>query len=947
VAPVSVRGDSPVEFRVLGPVQVIVEDRPVDLGPPKRRLLLALLALECGSAVPLDRLIDLCWERPPSSARGVVFAHMSRLRKALAGAARHGVAVVSTGSGYTLRADPSAVDARRFRQLVTDAAAVSDAVSRARMLGAALDLWRGQPLEGLALGAAAQRLCVGLDEMRLVATEDRIAADLAAGAHHRLVPELSDLVARHPLREPLAGHLMLALYRVGNPTAALGTYRRLRTDLADRLGLDPGPALMGLHQAILRRDPSLDLPPPAGSDPVLAALAPKDEPAETTTGGVDRPVPAQLPPAAAGFSGRQTAIADLDKISTNTGRPGLVAVWGAPGVGKTTLALHWAHRVADRYPDGQLYVDLRGFGPDATPLPAAEALHGFLDAFGVAPQAVPAGLAARTGLYRSLLAGRRVLVVLDNAASSDQVRPLLPAAPGSFVVVTSRNRLTGLVAVDFARPIGLGRPDATEAWQMLAARVGAATLRGAPRAASKVVAACARLPLALSIAAARLAVDPGLGLPALARELETERTRLDVLDGGEPSTRLRAVFAWSYRRLGEDGARLFRLMSLYPGAVASLPALASLAGHPVERTRAALTELTGAHLVEGHGAERYSCHDLLRAYGAEQTDAADERAAAFRRLCEHQLHSAFAADRLLNPGREPIEPAPAGAGVTPAEFATSADALAWFGREMPALLRSLRTAGDDRFTFELAWTLADVLEWQGRWLDLAACVTLALAALRRLGDRTEQARMLRILAVAYLRVGRYDDAGARLREALDVSAELGDLTGAAHTHHATVILLSEQGHHADALPHAREALRRYVAVGHRSGQGRALNAIAWCTAMLGDHRAAIGLCEEALPAARESDDQYSEAAIWDTLGFAHQHLGDLPRAIEAAERALATYRRVEDRFNEAHVLAHLGDVRARLGERDRARAAWETSAAILDRLDPAGAERVHTRLSRS
>ncbi|GIJ61280.1 AfsR/SARP family transcriptional regulator [Virgisporangium aurantiacum] len=924
----SVLAGLPVEVRILGPVQVIVEDRTVDLGPPKRRLLLALLALECGSAVPLDRLIDLCWERPPSSARGVVFAHMSRLRKALAGAARHGVEVVSNGSAYTLRADPSAVDARRFRQLVTDAAAVDDAATRARMLGAALDLWRGQPLEGLALGAAAQRLCVGLDELRLAATEDRIAADLAAGAHHRLVPELSDLVARHPLREPLAGHLMLALYRAGNQTGALETYRRIRTDLADRLGLDPGPALTGLHQAILRRDPSLDLT--ARGD--------------TTT----RPVPAQLPPAPAGFSGRRAAIADLDRISADAaGGPGLVAVWGAPGVGKTTLALHWAHRAADRYPDGQLHVDLRGFGPDATPMAAAEALRGFLDAFGVAPQAVPAGLTARTGLYRSLLAGRRVLVILDNAAASDQVRPLLPASPGSFVVVTSRNKLTGLVAVDGARPVALARPDATDARQMLAARVGVDTLREAPRAASEVVAACARLPLAIGIAAARLAVDPDLSLPALARELETERTRLDVLDGGEPATRLRAVFSWSYRRLDDDAARVFRLMSLYPGAVVTLPAAASLAGYPVERTRAALAGLTGAHLVEGHGPERYSCHDLLRAYGAElaeQTDPADERAAACRRLYEHQLHSAFAADRLLNPGREPIAPAPAGTGVTPADFATTADALAWFGLETPALLRSLRTAGDDRFTFELAWTLADVLEWQGRWLDLAGCAALALAALRRLGDRTEQARTLRIVAQAYLRLGRYADAETRMREALDVSVELGDVVGVAHAHHSTVMLLSEQGRHADALPHAREALRRYRAVGHRLGQGRALNAIAWCTAVLGDHRAAIDLCEEALAAARESEDQYGEAAIWDTLGFAHQHLGDLHRAIEAGERALATYVRIEDRFNEAHVLAHLGDVRARLGEHDRARAAWETSAAILDRLDPAGARRVHARL---
>jgi DNA-binding SARP family transcriptional activator/tetratricopeptide (TPR) repeat protein len=940
-------GAAPVEFRVLGPVRAFVDSVPVDLGPPKRRLLLAVLALECGRPVPLDRLIDLTWEEPPSAARAVVFAHVSRLRKALAGAARHGVEVVSTPPGYTLRADPSAVDAQRFRRLVGDASAVADPAARGRLLGNALQLWRGQPMEDLSLGPAARRLCVGLDELRLTAIEDRMGARLTAGAHQEVLPELADLVERHPTREGLAGHYMMALYRAGNTSRALEVYGQLRADLADRLGLDPGPAVAALHLSILRRDPDL-VPRPAvanGANGAIVVTA-DDEAALDDEPMPDRPVPAQLPPAVAAFTGRDAALAELD--AALGGGVGVAGVWGSAGIGKTALAVHWARRMASAFPDGQLHADLRGFGPGEPSMPA-EVLRGFLDALGIAPHRIPTDLTARTGLYRSLLAGRRVLVVLDNAASAEQVRPLLPAGSGSFAVVTSRHQLTSLVAVDGARPVALELPTADEAWQMLAGRVGAERLRESPRAARDIIAACARLPLALSVAAARATVDSGLD--ALARDLYAERTRLDVLDGGEPSTSLRAVFSWSYRRLRPAAARVFRLLAVHPGPVLSVPGAASLTGWPADQVRAHLGELAAAHLAERAGPDAFSCHDLLRAYATELGAAPDtrgERPPAVRRLLDYHLHSAFAADRLLNPSREPIALPPVGAGVTTAGFATTADALAWFAAELPALLPAVRTAGEtagDRYTWQLAWTLADVLEWQGRWHDLATVARLALAALRRLGTVEEQARMLRISAIAYVRLGRHADAATQLEQALDVCERLDDPTGAAHTHHSLAVLRAEQGQHEAAIGHEQRALAWYRAIGHHSGQSRALNAIGWCTAMLGRYRDAIGLCEEALAAAQRADDQYSEAATWDSLGFAHRHLDELDRAAECCDRSLAIYRRARDHYNEALVLVHLGDVRAGAGEPDMAREAWVHAVGILDRLDPVAAAEVRAKLA--
>ena len=510
-------GDTAITFRILGPVEAVVGGRPVDLGPPKRRLLLALLLLECGRPVSVDRLVDLTWESAPAAARRVIFAHVSRLRKALA-TAGPGVELATTPSGYVIRVDPAHVDAHLFRQRVAAAAKVDDPAARSRLLHAALGLWRGPVLADLAPGPGPKRLVRALAELRLTTLEERIEADLAAGRHAVLVNELTQLVDEHPLRERMVRHLMVALYRCGNPGEALRVYQRARADLATELGLDPAPESAALQAAILRRDPSLAAPPPTvdgqGEDPAGAPRpAVADEPRN--------PVPAQLPPATAAFTARTAELGELDAWLAGARRHTAVisAIGGTAGVGKTTLAVYWAHRVADRFPDGQLYVNLRGFDPGRSPMTPAEAVRGFLDAFGVPATQVPAGVEAKVGLYRSLLAGRRMLVVLDNAATAEQVRPLLPGAPGCLALVTSRNRLTSLVTTEGAQPLVLDVLTADESRELLVARLGPDRVAAEPDAVDAIVDRCAGLPLALAIVAAPAATYPRLSLGTVAADV--------------------------------------------------------------------------------------------------------------------------------------------------------------------------------------------------------------------------------------------------------------------------------------------------------------------------------------------------------------------------------------------------------------------------------------------
>ncbi|MDG4809246.1 tetratricopeptide repeat protein [Micromonospora sp. WMMD1120] len=672
----------------------------------------------------------------------------------------------------------------------------------------------------------------------------------------------------------------------------------------------------------------------------------------TGTPSLRLPVPRQLPPALPGFVGRAEQLAQLDAACAGTDDPGaadgtpaatVLTLSGTAGVGKTTLAVHWAHRVADRFPDGQLYVELRGFDATGTVVTAVEAVRGFLEALEVPPEQIPTHLSAQVGLYRSLLANRRMLVLLDNARDVEQVRPLLVGSPSCLVLVTSRNRLVGLIAADGARPVNVDLLSTAEAWQLLARRLGADRLAAEPEAVDEIIERCAHLPLALAVLAARGAANPAFRLTALAAELRAAPRSLDSFDGGDASSDVQAVFSWSYRSLTPAAARLFRLFGCHPGPDIGYAAAASLAGLPRTEVPRLLAELAHAHLVTEHAAGRFGAHDLLRAYAAEQAERcepAQARRAAIRRGLDHYLHTAHAAALLLQPGRDPVILAAAAPGVLPEEIADHGQALAWFTLEYPVLLAAVahaRHTGFDRHAWQLAWTLVDFLQRRGRWPDLAVAQRAALAGAQRVGDRLGQANAHRDLARVLSKLGRVNEAARNYRQALMIFEALGDHTGQARTHRAFGAMLDGLGRHVEALEQSERALALYRAAGHRAGEASARNAVGWAYAQLGQYQAALEHCGQALALLRTTGDRHGEANTWDSLGFIHARLDDQRQAIRCYQRALGLYRRVSDRYDEADTLSRLGESRQAAGDTAGAVRTWRRALAILDDLGhPAG-----------
>jgi DNA-binding SARP family transcriptional activator/tetratricopeptide (TPR) repeat protein len=931
-------GAQSAQFRVLGPLEAEAGGRVLELGGPRLRAVLALLVANAGRVVSVAALAEGLWgPHPPPDAERTVRAYVSRLRKALpptaGGLPAAEELIVTRPPGYVLRVAAEAVDAGRFERLAAAGRRALDAgqpAEAAQQLAAALGLWSGQAYGEFLDDPALRAESIRLEQGRLAAVADRIEADLAVGLSEQLVGELEGLTARHPGHERLWGQLMIALYRAGRQADALATFRRAREALVDESGVEPSPALTGIHQQILAQDPGLLAARPAGPD--------RTGPGRTAPGGGGPAAgPAQLPADVHGFTGRDGELAVLDAVVAGAGgQPTAVvisAVSGTAGVGKTALAVHWAHRVAGRFPDGQLYVNLRGFDPGGQAMAPAEAVRGFLDAFGVPAERIPPSLDAQAALYRSTLDGKRVLVVLDNARDAEQARPLLPGSATAMVVVTSRNQLTGLVAADGARPITLDLLSTVEAHALLTRRLGADRLAAETQAAEDIIAACARLPLALTIAAARAATHPGFPLTALAAELAQARGRLDTLTAGEPATDVRAVFSWSYHALTAPAARLFRLLGLHPGPDISAPAAASLAGRPPAEVRPLLTELTRASLLTEHAPARYTFHDLLRAYATDLTHALDDqntRRAAVARLLDHYTHTAHGADRLLDPTRDPIPlPLPA-AG--PGHLTDRGQATAWMSTEHPALLAGLRRAaetGFDTHTWQLAWALDTYLWRQGQLHDLAAAWQSALLAAERMDDPATQAYAHCYLSIIYGQLGQYREARSHLPPALDLSTRAGDLLGQAQTHQCFAGISARQGRSAEALHHAREALALQQAAGHRRGQAKSLNNVGWCLAQLGDYAQALSYCERALALQQQLGDRDGQASTWDSLGYAHHHLGNHTEAADCYQRALAMYREVGNRFEEAATLTRLGETQQSAGDPAATRAAWQHALDIL------------------
>jgi tetratricopeptide (TPR) repeat protein len=672
-------------------------------------------------------------------------------------------------------------------------------------------------------------------------------------------------------------------------------------------------------------------------------------------------IPAELPSDIATFTGRTQHLADLDKLLPSHepapdphGRATAVvisAIDGTAGVGKTALAVHWAHQVRDRFPDGQLYVNLRGFDPGGQVMDPAVAVRRFLDALEVPPQRIPGDRDAQAALYRSLLVDKRMLIVLDNARDSAQVRPLLPGTPGCLVVVTSRNQLTSLVAATGAYPLTLDLLTRDEAHDLLAHRLGTERIAAEPDAIDEIITRCARLPLALALVAAHATLHPHTRLQFLAGQLRNAQQRWQTLSGDDPTTDVQALFSWSYRSLTRPAARLFRLLGLHPGPDIGAPATASLTALPVEQVRPLLAELVRAHLITEPTRGRYTLHDLLRAYAAElagQVDDEPDRRATVHRILDHYLYTGHAADQLLDPHRDPLTLNPPKPGVSPEFLDDHEQALGWFANEHSVLFSVINlavTEGLDTHTSQLAWVLWTFLDRRGNRRDWEIIQQAVMAAAERLTDPTAQAHARRLLAVAYTRSGRFDEAYAQLRDALGLCRQTGDRTGQARIHLSLAVARSRQGHYADALHHARQGLDLYQDSDHRSGQANALNAVGWYFAQLGDYRCALTYCQQALSLHEDLSDRLGEANTWDSLGYAHHHLGHHAQAVTCYQHALDLSRDIGDRYYEADNLIHLGDTHHDAGNPTAARDAYQQALIILEDLDHPDAAQVRAKLT--
>ena len=670
-------------------------------------------------------------------------------------------------------------------------------------------------------------------------------------------------------------------------------------------------------------------------------------------GEAARIVPHQLPGGTRGFVGRQADLQILTRLLEETqvdaGADGvpIAAVFGGAGIGKTTLALQWAHRVADRFPDGQLYVNLRGFDAVDDPIQPAAAIRGFLGAFGLNSERIPQSFEDQAALYRTLLWDRWVLVVLDNARDEAQLYPLLPGK--GFVLVTSRNSLRGLLA-DGAQPIALDLLSEEEAIQLFTRYVGADRATAEPGAIQDLVKLTSRLPLAIAVVGSRAQISESIPVSALVAQLRSEPDLLDALEAGDISVSVQSVFSWSYRGFTPDAARLFRLIGLHAGPDISGNAAAALVGMAPRDVQSLLGELTRAHFLQEFRPGRFRSHDLLQAYAtklAMSEDSEDERHAALLRVFDYYLHTGFSADQQLYPYRHPITLSPPQPAVVPRVIANGEEAWAWFTEEIATLLAVTAYAAAHNYlahAWQLPWTFATFLHRQGGWHDYAASQELALTAAERTEDPATIARVERNIGRPYTLLGLVDDAVAHYERALVLCHDTGDQPGEALCEDALTWQYGRIGRHADAITHAERALALWAAAENKAGRARALNYIGWNRARLGMYEEALEPCEEALQLFREISNEVGEADTVDSIGYAYQHLRDTARAVDFYRRSITLWHQLGDRYNEADVLNRLGDVHRDAGELGAAAEAWGDAVTILLELSHPEAAAVQAKL---
>ncbi|MGW3959350.1 BTAD domain-containing putative transcriptional regulator [Amycolatopsis sp. NPDC005003] len=896
-----------VEFLLLGPVEARRAGQVLDLGPPRRRAVLVALLADVTTVVSVDQLVYRVWsDHPPLRARDTLHSYLSRLRSA-------GIDIRRRSGGYTLVAEEEAVDLHRFRRLVGRARATDRVEAAAELLGQALNLWRGQPFGELDSPWLAG-LRGPLERERMAAELDYADLRLRLGRHAELVTELPARIAMNPADERLAGQFMLALYRCGRQAEALAHYERLRLRLADELGADPSPPLRRLHQRILTAAPVLDAP-----------AAHRQE----------IPTPRQLPPAPRHFVGRDTELAQLTAVLTGpqAGQPAVIT--GTGGVGKTWLALHWAHRHAERFPDGQLFVDLQGFSADGQPMDPATAVRGFLDALGVDAESIPVSAHAQSALFRSIVAGRRLLVVVDNARSADQVVPLLTGSPGCTVVVTSRDRLSELVARHCASPVLVDAFTETEAHQVLSGRIGAERVAAEPAAVRELLTSCAGFPLALGIVAGRAASRPDFSLADLAAELRDAGTRMDVLDDDNPAVSFPCVLSWSRDTLTPAQARAFALLGWAPGPDIGLAAATTLVDLPTSATRSALRALENVHLVQQRRPGRWAMHDLVRLYASDGTRQ-HEHEQALHRLLIWYLHTAEAARTVFDPHRVRIidlEPLPSGCVVP--QFRDYENALAWYETERANLRAAVLAAvplGLPAVAWQLAWVLLSFYYRRSHWPDWVTVYQVALDATRALGETRGEGIIWRGLGVVYSDLHEFDTAVECHRRAQAIFEEIGDLHGQAWNLNNLGVVHVEMNAITDSANCFQRALALFRKTGDRQGEAISLNNLGDAERLRGRPAAAVECLTGALDIQRNRDDQAGLQFTLHTLGDLYRGTGKPETAVTHYEQALAISRHLNDDRSAARTLSHLAEALYTLGNIGMANHYWRMARSISTEL---------------
>ncbi|MBM9508161.1 AfsR/SARP family transcriptional regulator [Actinacidiphila acididurans] len=912
--------------RLLGPVRAQLDLREVPLGPPLQRALFTVLAVRHDQVVGTTELIDAVWgEDLPGNPEGGVHTYVAGLRRALEpGRTRRspGRHLLSHPSGYRLTLPAEASDLARFEKLRDEgrrAWRAGRAEAAEQLLDRALALFDGTALGGVP-GPFAQSQRSWLGEQRIAVAEDRIDVLLARGRYGDAIAAARPLTDGQPLRERPWAQLMTALYRDGRQSEALAAYDRARAAAVEALGLDPGPLLAGLRQRIVVADPALLADRPRQPDAAAARV--------------------NLPRDTDHFVGRGREVA---RVLAAAGS-GVCAIDGMAGVGKTTLAVHAAGLLAPRYPDVRLHLDLHGHAQGRAPVPAAAALEKLLLAVGVPGDRIPAAADDRAGLWRAQLAGRRALLVLDDAVDAGQVRPLLPGSPSSLVLITSRRRLSGL---DAGESLSLDVLPYGDAVALLAAVAGDGRVAAERDAAGEVVRACGLLPLAVQIAAARLRHRRAWSVAHLRDRLAGEDRRLDELTAQDRSVAV--AFSLSYRSLDGPRRQMFRLLGLFPGPRIGLPAAAALAGVDQRRADTLLQDLVDVQLLEEPRPGRYRLHDLLAVYAAREcarTEDEQGRQAALARLLDFYLATVDGAEEVLRPQRLDRAQVPADA---PRErFADRAAALAWLDEERGAfapLIAAAARAGRHRHAWQLARCLWGFFESRGHWAEWITTHELGLPSARLLGDKLAEARLLVGLGVAEHFLRRYDEAVGHYRSALALMRETGFRSGEAGVLTNLGNTFRRMGRLAECIECQEQALEISRAAGDQAGEGIVLANLGELYRDAGLLQQSVAAQEQALAMFRKWGERRLEGSVLDGLARAHLAMGALDQALAHGGEALECRRGCGDRSGEAETLDCLGSVHLRAGRRDAAADCWRRALAIAEDLDAPTAADIRRRLA--